>query len=540
MEGPFHEHGDLPWMGPYTPLSKLGEGHTGAVYLATDHGGRKAAVKILRSPLVAGNAAARRRLAREVDSMRRVHSPFVAEVLDADMTADQPYIVIEYVPGRTLEDAVEESGPIRGRDLRRLAVGLASALAAIHEAGIVHRDVKPANVMLNDGEPVLIDFGLGQEPATSGLTMTSVVLGTPGFLAPEILQGEDAGPAADVHALGVLLAYAATGRPPFGSGTLESTFFRIIQGTPDLDGVPDDLLPVVRSALARDPAERPTAADLVSLLTADEEEPPPGAPVKPPGTAPGPSREAPPPSASVPHGQAPDVPTFMAYEFETGPPSSAAAPPASRTPLLRGRVDSGERPAPSRAPQVLTLLAAACAGLALVFSAWRHGPSPVILLVACGALGLAATIAHELRDEHRRRARHNVLARERLDAGDYLGVVAALRGPVESWPEDDVETAIALNNLAVALYGLGRDNAAEVAVTRALIHAPPPARPLLEANLAALRHESRRVGVVELRASLATIRQRHGGRAPAAIAGRGNLAVALRAEGRLREAEREA
>ncbi|GAA4228521.1 serine/threonine-protein kinase [Actinomadura meridiana] len=236
----------------------------GVVYLGADPEGRDVAIKVLR-PAVAGDATARRRLAREVDSMRRVHSPNVAEILDADVTADQPYIVTQYVPGRTLEEVVEDSGPIYGPALQRLAVGLGAALSAIHGAGIVHRDMKPGNVMLVDGEPIVIDFGIAQAADATRLTATGMVIGTPGYLAPELIEGEDAGPPSDVHAWAGTVAYAATGRPPFGSGTFESIFYKIMQGTPDLAGVPEPLLPVLRSAMARHPAERPTAVNLVQL-----------------------------------------------------------------------------------------------------------------------------------------------------------------------------------------------------------------------------------------------------------------------------------
>ncbi|HEY8478832.1 MAG TPA: serine/threonine-protein kinase [Spirillospora sp.] len=251
-------------IGQYRVLETLGEGGMGVVYLGADSEGRKVAIKVLR-PAVAGDSTARRRLAREVDSMRRVHSPHVAEILDADVTAERPYIVTQYVPGRTLEEIVEESGPIYGSALQRLAVGLASALSAIHGAGIIHRDLKPGNVMLVDGEPIVIDFGIAQGADATRLTATGMVIGTPGYLAPEIIEGEDAGPPSDVHAWAATVAFAATGRPPFGSGTFESIFYKIMQGTPDLDGVPDALLPVLRSAMARNPAERPTAVGLVQL-----------------------------------------------------------------------------------------------------------------------------------------------------------------------------------------------------------------------------------------------------------------------------------
>ncbi|MCO6007525.1 protein kinase [Actinoallomurus purpureus] len=254
-------------MGRYRLLEKIGEGGMGVVHLAADPMGRKVAVKVLR-PGVASDQTALRRLAREVDSMRRVHSPHVAEIVDADVTAEPPYVVTQFVPGRTLEQTVRDDGPLRGERLQRLATGLASALTAIHDAGIVHRDLKPGNVMfLESGEPVVIDFGIAQGVDATRLTATGLVIGTPGFLAPEIIEGEDAGAPADVHAWAGTIAYAATGRAPFGGGTFESIFYKIMEGRPDLDGVPEALLPLVRAAMARNPAERPTAHALVGLTT---------------------------------------------------------------------------------------------------------------------------------------------------------------------------------------------------------------------------------------------------------------------------------
>ena len=166
-------------IGPYRLLDKIGEGGMGVVYLARDAESRPVAVKIL-GPAVAGDPNARRRLLREVETMRRVRSRYVAEILDADVTGDAPYIVTRYVPGRTLEDVVRTDGPLRGQALDRLAGGLAEAIAAIHAAGVVHRDLKPGNVMLVDGPPVVIDFGIAHVPDSTRLTQTGMVMGTPG------------------------------------------------------------------------------------------------------------------------------------------------------------------------------------------------------------------------------------------------------------------------------------------------------------------------------------------------------------------------
>ncbi|HUJ04470.1 MAG TPA: serine/threonine-protein kinase, partial [Streptosporangiaceae bacterium] len=224
-------------LGPYRLLRRLGEGGMGVVYLAMDARGAPVAVKALH-PMMAREENARRRLAREVETMRLVRSRYVAEVVDADLGGDPPYIVTRYVPGLTLDAVVSAGGPLTGQALARLARGLAEALAAVHAAGVVHRDLKPGNVMICDGEPVVIDFGIAQMPETTRLTMTGMFMGTPGYLAPEVIEGSDSGPASDVHSLAATLAYAATGRPPFGTGSFETIFYRIVHGRPDLDTLP--------------------------------------------------------------------------------------------------------------------------------------------------------------------------------------------------------------------------------------------------------------------------------------------------------------
>ena len=254
-------------LGPYRLLERLGEGGMGVVYLADDPEQRKVAVKALR-PAIAGDPNARRRLAREVETMRRVRSPFVAEVLDADVTSDPPYIVTRYVRGQTLEEVVNQSGPLTGPQLARLASGLALALAAVHAAGVVHRDLKPGNVMLANGEPVVIDFGIAQVPDSTRLTQTGMFMGTPGYLAPEVIEGKPSGPASDVHSWGATVAFAATGRPPFGTGAFETIFYRIINGQPDLDGFPAPLMALVAQALSREPARRPDTAELCGRTAA--------------------------------------------------------------------------------------------------------------------------------------------------------------------------------------------------------------------------------------------------------------------------------
>jgi serine/threonine protein kinase len=254
-------------LGPYRLRELLGEGGMGMVYLASGPDDRPVAVKVLRQG-APGEETARRRLGREVDTMRRVHSPFVAEVLDADVEGDPPYIVTQYAAGRTLEDVVAADGPLVGPPLASLACGLTAALVAIHAAGVVHRDLKPANVMLVGGEPVVIDFGIAQAPDSTRLTMTGMFMGTPGYLAPEVIEGGDSTAAADVHSLAATLAYAATGRPPFGTGQFQAIFYRIMHGQFDLATLPEPLRPIILAGLATDPASRPTAADLAARVAA--------------------------------------------------------------------------------------------------------------------------------------------------------------------------------------------------------------------------------------------------------------------------------
>ena len=262
-------------LGPYRLLERIGEGGMGVVHLARDSQGRAVAVKVLR-PGMASDVDARRRLEREFETMRRVRSPFVAEVIDADVTGDMPYVVTRYVAGPTLDQLVRDGGPLRGRALERVAWGLAEGLAAVHAAGVVHRDLKPGNVVMAGGSPVLIDFGIAHVPDATRITQAGMFMGTPGYLAPEVVEGQPCGPSADVHSWASTVAFAATGRPPFGTGSYETIFYRIIGGHPDLNGIPGKLMPLLTAALSRDPAARPSAVQLsetcaaIDLTGADE------------------------------------------------------------------------------------------------------------------------------------------------------------------------------------------------------------------------------------------------------------------------------
>ncbi|MEU7894929.1 protein kinase [Nonomuraea sp. NPDC049152] len=242
-------------IGPYRVVRQLGEGGQGVVYLATAPDGRPVAIKTLREGFAGDD-----RFAKEIAAARRVEPFCIAQVLDASL-GGRPYIVTEYVEGPSLHEA----GRHLGADLQRLAISTATALAAIHRAGVVHRDFKPANVLLGRDGPRVIDFGIARA-AGSALTVTSSIVGTPSYMAPEQLAGAEVGPPADVFAWAGVMVFAATGMPPFGRGSLPELIRRIQYGEPELAGVPDALRPIVAACLDKDPARRPAMQDVLFQL----------------------------------------------------------------------------------------------------------------------------------------------------------------------------------------------------------------------------------------------------------------------------------
>ena len=290
--------GDPRRLGPYELVGRLGQGGMGVVFLGRERrGGRLAAVKALR-PELAGDPAFAARFRREVDAARRVDSPHVARVLDADPSADRPWLATEYVTGSTLATEVATTGPLTGERLLTFATRVAQALTAIHAAGVVHRDLKPTNVLLEQvrgppaeversgparGAPRAVHNSLGTAPDRFGVkvidfgiawaagatvTRSGLRFGTPSWMAPEQLRDQPAGPPTDMFAWGALVVFAATGRHPFGGGPPDAVAYRILHGRPDLDGVPEAMRRLVRDALARDPAARPTAERVVAILAA--------------------------------------------------------------------------------------------------------------------------------------------------------------------------------------------------------------------------------------------------------------------------------
>ncbi|MFG3510536.1 bifunctional serine/threonine-protein kinase/ABC transporter substrate-binding protein [Streptomyces sp. NPDC047821] len=262
--------GDPVRVGPYRTLARLGAGGMGVVYLARSPGGSAAAVKLIHAAR-AGDDDFRARFRREVEAARRVDSAWATPLLDADADARDPWLATAFVPGPSLGEAVGLHGPLPRRTVRILGHRLADALDAVHRAGLVHRDVKPGNVLLGLDGPRLIDFGIARSPDGTVLTSSGVVVGSPGFLAPEQAQARrrDIGPPSDVFALGCVLAHAATGVRPFGGGLAAAALLRTVTEEPDLDDVPADLTPLLRACLAKDPADRPDAAAVREELLVD-------------------------------------------------------------------------------------------------------------------------------------------------------------------------------------------------------------------------------------------------------------------------------
>lgn len=252
-------------VGDYTLLAKIGEGGMGVVHLARKPGGERVALKVLR-PHIVGDDEARARLAREVSSLERIRSRWVAHIVDADPWAPVPYVATRYVPGLSLHDHVVEEGAIEGADLLWFAGCLAEGLQSVHEVGVLHRDVKPSNVLMEGRTPILIDFGLARVADDPKLTHTGWLLGTPGYLAPEILYGEDASAASDIHSWAATVAYAGTGRAPFGRGPSMAIMDRVRRGEHDLTGLPSELRTVVAAALDPDPSRRPRLGQLLAWL----------------------------------------------------------------------------------------------------------------------------------------------------------------------------------------------------------------------------------------------------------------------------------
>ena len=369
-------------VGGYTLLTKIGEGGMGVVHLARRGDGPRVALKVLR-PQVVGDSEGRRRLEREVASLRRIKSRWVAEIVDADPWAPVPYVATRYVPGLSLHDYVHEEGPITGKDLTWFAACLAEGIASVHAVGVLHRDVKPSNVLMEGRTPILIDFGLARVADDPRLTHTGWLLGTPGYLPPEILYGDDATPATDVHSWAATVAFAATGRPPFGRGPSMAIMDRVRRGEQDLTGIPDPLRQLLAECLDAEPAKRPTLDAILGWLR--------------PQVAPAPRPLPPAPEKlTMPYAVAvaQTSPDALATDVIDGAPRVGAdgtriitehqtvverpAPPASQrpAPVVHGTPPLAER---SRRATLLVVLALLCGGIVAV-APW-YGSLALVLLV---------------------------------------------------------------------------------------------------------------------------------------------------------------
>ncbi|MFG1702064.1 protein kinase [Nonomuraea sp. M3C6] len=306
-------------LGDFRLAGRLGEGGQGVVYLAHSAAGEPVAIKLLST----GDRETRARLARELDALEGVASFCTARVLDVSTDGPRPYVVSEFVDGPSLAERVRERGPLRGGDLERLVVGTATALAAIHAAGIVHRDFKPANVLLGPDGPRVVDFGIAR--AEGAATMTSGLIGTPAYLAPEQINGSPASPTSDVFAWAASMMYAATGVSPFGADTVPAVLHRVLHAEPDLSPLPPRLRGLIASSLSKDPSRRPSAQQLMVSLVNPNLTPSPGAPTGPP-----PSGH---PHQSVPTGLPPGG--LPPHDSPTGPQRQAGT--TTETPRARSR-----------------------------------------------------------------------------------------------------------------------------------------------------------------------------------------------------------
>ncbi|MGV9817411.1 protein kinase domain-containing protein [Nocardia xishanensis] len=408
-------------IGDYRLLGVLGAGGMGRVYLGRNAGGRTVAVKVIRPDLVGGNEF-RTRFRREVAAARLVGGRFTAPVLDADVDADPPWLATGYVAGFALSEAVERFGTFSENTLLVLAHGLAEALVAVHEAGVVHRDLKPSNVLLAVDGPKVVDFGIARAVEDTALTTTGKVIGSPGFMCPEQVTGEPVGPASDVFALGGVLAFAAAGHGPFGTGETMHMLWRIVYEDPRLDAVPDRLRPLIASCLAKDPVARPTPHRLLDDLAAL------GVPERA-GWLPAPVLEevsvravrlldldsgpvdvpaelSGPPGFSAPVGQDLGRPTIAGAPPPDGtghrgepwnayPPRQHGASPADRTPWEQGKSGPNSQWQPMRQGPLATHSTAPPPGATTgdrPTRSVRRGPLLAGLLIACVVVALGAFV----------------------------------------------------------------------------------------------------------------------------------------------------
>jgi hypothetical protein len=263
------EAGDPSQVGSFRLLGRLGEGGMGRVFLGASPGGRKVAIKVVRAQY-SNDAEFRRRFAREVAAARQVGGFHTALVVDADPTADPPWMATSYIPGPSLADAVAQHGPLREAEVRELGAALAEGLAAIHACGLIHRDLKPSNIILADDGARIIDFGIARGADATALTGSHAVIGTLRYMSPEQLHGQDLTPPSDVFALGAVLAYAATGHDPFEAPTIPAVINHILNDPPNLGPLTGDVGEIIRACLAKEPGDRPNPREILARFMPPE------------------------------------------------------------------------------------------------------------------------------------------------------------------------------------------------------------------------------------------------------------------------------
>lgn len=339
-----HE-GDPEVLGEYHIVDRLGIGGMGVVYRARSRSGREAAVKVVHAQYAA-DPVFRARFRQEIAAVRKVSGAFTAPVVDADPEADRPWMATQYVPGRSLSAQVRDDGPLAPRELRRLALGLVEALRDIHRAGVVHRDLKPGNVLMADDGPRVIDFGISRAAENQTLTETGHMMGTPPFMSPEqLMDARSVGPASDIFSLGALLAFAATGRGPFDADSPYMTAYQVMREEPVLDAVPPPLRDVVLRCLAKEQAARPGLDELSRSFAEALADPGPD--------------------------DTPTLPERRPVPVPTVPPSSVPAAPVHGTPPAPDVLDSSPPRARSRR---LPVLAGVAGVLVAVLLAYLLGP----------------------------------------------------------------------------------------------------------------------------------------------------------------------
>ncbi|GHJ91547.1 hypothetical protein SNE510_10660 [Streptomyces sp. NE5-10] len=404
---------DLPErIGGYALERELGAGGMGTVYLARSRGGRTVAVKVAR-PELAADPHFRARFRAEVEAARKVGGFHTAPVVDADPDARTPWLATAYIPGPTLSRLLGERGPMDERRLRMLGAALAEALQAIHACGLIHRDLKPGNIVMADDGPRVLDFGIARALESTRLTSTGAAFGTPGFLSPEQAQGLEVGAAADVFALGAVLV-AAAGGSAFGEGTPMALMYRSVHEEANLSAVPESLRPVVAACLAKQPERRPTPARLLDLFVPEPEPGPraesdPGAeagPVPMPEADPrGEAGAGPVPELVPASGPRPDpapVPAEPPAPAPTHPPTlpapadavPSAEPPAS--PAAGGSDRPGAPGVESAVTRTAVVPVPGAGGPVPVPAPRRKGRPGLVAVAVAGVLLAAGTVGYAL------------------------------------------------------------------------------------------------------------------------------------------------